>query len=290
MNTYGKVAAHYGIAVDIKKIEDSKIKIEKLDFGFKNNNLVVGDLVTRSKGSNKIENLPRKNFLERKTRHGQKILAANIDAIGIIVTATPKTPQSLIEELLLLCTDKNIEPFIIINKIDESKSEAYKNIILTNYAKLEIFQTSAKEKLGLHKLESFLNSIGTSILIGLSGSGKSTLTNALIPNLNLKTEQINQTYSQGKHTTTHATLHTLPGNGELIDAPGIRTFLSTSFSKEYVIDNFNFFCENSDILNQPCQFRQCTHTSEPACVIKEAVQADLISQSRYDTYLALLKQ
>lgn len=120
---------------------------------------------------------------------------------------------------------------------------------------------------------------------GHSGVGKSTLVNAIEPGLDLKTKEISMLHMQGQHTTTFAEMFDLSFGAKIVDTPGIKGFGVVDMDKEEIGDYFpEFFA-----LKQYCKFNNCIHVEEPQCAVKEALDNDEISFSRYRSYLQILE-
>ena len=124
-----------------------------------------------------------------------------------------------------------------------------------------------------------------SMFAGHSGVGKSTLVNAIEPGLDLKTKSISSQHSQGQHTTTFAEMFDLSFQAKIIDTPGIKGFGIVDMDKEEVGDYFPEFFE----LKHNCKFNNCLHKEEPKCAVKEALEKDEVSYSRYRSYLQILE-
>ncbi|MCL4143698.1 UNVERIFIED_CONTAM: hypothetical protein GTU68_014022 [Idotea baltica] len=125
----------------------------------------------------------------------------------------------------------------------------------------------------------------TSMFVGHSGVGKSTLVNAIEPSLNLKTKQISDQHKQGQHTTTFAEMFDLSFDARIIDTPGIKGFGVVDIDKYELGDYFpEFFA-----LKKNCKFNNCIHTKEPNCAVKEALEEDRVSWSRYKSYIQILE-
>ena len=124
-----------------------------------------------------------------------------------------------------------------------------------------------------------------SLFSGNSGVGKSTLLNKLIPGLNLKTAGISEYHQKGKHITTFTEMFELPGDGYVIDTPGVKGFGLINMDKEEI---YHFFPE---IFNaaKDCRYHNCLHTHEPGCAVKQSVLDRNISESRYLNYLSILE-
>jgi ribosome biogenesis GTPase len=124
----------------------------------------------------------------------------------------------------------------------------------------------------------------TSMFVGHSGVGKTTLVNTIEPTLNLKTKQISAQHKQGQHTTTFAEMFDLSFDARIIDTPGIKGFGVVDIDKYELGDYFpEFFA-----LKQDCKFNNCIHTKEPHCAVKDALEEDKVSWSRYKSYLQIL--
>ena len=116
--------------------------------------------------------------------------------------------------------------------------------------------------------------------------GKSTLVNAVAPDLNLATAAISSQYKQGQHTTTFAQMYDLDFDARIIDTPGIKGFGIVDMDKDEISDYFpEFFALKSE-----CKFNNCMHLEEPKCAIKEALENDEISWSRYKSYVTLVEE
>jgi ribosome biogenesis GTPase len=124
----------------------------------------------------------------------------------------------------------------------------------------------------------------TNIFLGQSGVGKSSLINTLIPDLELRVNEISATSKRGKHTTTNTTIYHIPSGGDLIDSPGIREFQLDDFDAKQIVNGFREF---KGLIGK-CRFRNCRHINEPDCAVKVALDAGNIHPSRYENYLNLL--
>ena len=137
--------------------------------------------------------------------------------------------------------------------------------------------------MGIPDLLKLLNGKVT-LLSGNSGVGKSTLINALIPDAHQKTAEISDAHDTGMHTTTFSEMLELPGGGYIIDTPGIKGFGTFDIERSELTSYFREIFKFS----KDCRFSNCTHTNEPGCAVKKAVEEHYIAESRYNSYLSML--
>lgn len=240
-----------------------------------------------------IEVKPRHNYIIRKASNLSKeshIIAANIDQALLVITLShPTTATTFIDRFLATAEAYSIPTIIAINKIDLLVTEEDKELLdafsyLYESIGYKTILISARTGEGLSSLSSLLKN-KTTLFSGNSGVGKSTLINDLVPGSEQKTAEISSAHDQGMHTTTFSELFHLPEGGCIIDTPGIRGFGTIDFEKNEVS---HYFPEIFKI-SEDCKFANCTHTHEPGCAVREAVNNQIISQSRYASYLSILK-
>ncbi len=279
---------------DGEKIE-ARIKGKFRLKGIKSTNpIAVGDNVVLKKeedGTAVISDIEkRKNYIVRKSVNLSKrshILAANVDqAILIVTLSQPKTYTEFIDRFLVSAEAYHIPTIIIFNKIDvytdEEKDElsflkhCYENV---GYQCLTV---SATEEINLDAVKEVMKG-KTSVISGHSGVGKTTLLNTIEPALDLKTSEISEMHSQGKHTTTFAEMFELHFGGFLIDTPGVKAFGLIDFKKEELS---HYYLEMRNILND-CHFNNCVHINEPKCAVKDALENNEISAFRYKNYVSI---
>ena len=268
--------------------------------GIKSTNpIAVGDSVEfdiETKGDEEIGVIKliheRTNYIVRKSVNLSKqtqIIASNIDLAFLLITINnPPTLTTFIDRFLVTAQAYSIKVILVFNKIDSYKEEekgeiAYlKDIYETiGYTCVEV---SAIKNINLDTIKSLMKG-KTSLFSGHSGVGKTTLLNALEPGLNLKTKQISDQHQQGQHTTTFAEMFDLSFNAKIIDTPGIKGFGVVAIDKEELGDYFTEFFA----LKSACKFHNCIHVNEPQCAVKEALEDEKVSWSRYKSYLQILE-
>lgn len=234
----------------------------------------------------------RKNYIVRKPTNLSKqlhILAANIDQAFLLVTIkSPETNTTFIDRFLATAEAYRIPAHILINKTDLYNEEdiEYMEGLVKLYTSIGYPCTciSAKKNTGLdYLLETMSGKI--SLLSGNSGVGKSTLINVLDPSHNARTGLISDSHHKGMHTTTFSEMFEIKNGGFLIDTPGIKGFGTIDMKPEEVGHFFpEIFAISSD-----CRFNNCTHVHEPGCAVLKALENHFISDSRYSSYLSILR-
>ena len=261
------------------------------------NPVAVGDEVTFTANVDDTAYItaiaPRRNYIIRRASNLSKeahILAANVDQAFLVISLKePITSTTFIDRFLATAEAYSVPVTIIINKTDlldaeeRELAEAVRHLYTT--IGYEVMLISATEDSGeaIASIKAMAQD-KTSLISGNSGVGKSTLINRLIPSLNLRTARVSATHHTGMHTTTFSEMHPLPGGGYLIDTPGVKGFGTVDFGND-VAHYFReiFACSSR------CKYGNCTHTHEPGCAVRDAVERHEISESRYTSYLSILE-
>lgn len=260
------------------------------------NPVAIGDKVEFEKEPDKDTGIitqihERENYIVRKAINLSKvthIIAANLDQAFLVVTlARPRTSTGFIDRFLVTATGYYIPASIIFNKIDlydealSSFEAGLKKIY--EHAGYPCYSVSALTGDHVDIISDLLKG-RTSLFAGHSGAGKSALITAIQPDLGLKTGTISETHLKGKHTTTFAEMFELRNGGFIIDTPGIREFGLIDFEKNEIP---RCFPEMERLLPQ-CRYKNCTHTHEPGCAVKNGLDTGDISLMRYNSYLSIL--
>jgi len=230
--------------------------------------------------------LPRKNELVRQTEYAKKSVAANIDTIIIVCAVEPEPALDLIDQYILAAEQLPSDAVIALNKIDLKNHESILKLLQSKYYNLPYPIVTTSKHTFIHNLDSLTNQLisKTCIFVGQSGVGKSTLINALVPNLDIDTQEISDLSHQGRHTTSSTTLYDLPLGGELIDSPGVREFSMPKLDADSISKGF----VEIERLRIECKFHNCKHIQEPNCAVINAVAENKINKQRYESYLKMM--
>uniref|UniRef100_UPI003216FD18 ribosome small subunit-dependent GTPase A n=1 Tax=uncultured Draconibacterium sp. TaxID=1573823 RepID=UPI003216FD18 len=255
----------------------------------------VGDWVALSEyDENKVlihAVFPRKTIIERQSvgKQGEKqIIATNIDYAFIVQAVNNDFNINRIERYLTLCNTSNVEPIIVLNKIDLIDDVVLSGLILNvqeRVKQIPVLAISNASKKGYEQLEKIIKQGKTYCLLGSSGVGKSTLLNNLSGKQLMKTNTISASTNKGRHITSHRELILLENGGILIDNPGMRE-VGIADSGDGLEKTFDTIIQ----LSKTCRFSDCTHTSEIGCAVLEAVNTGEIDKDSYENYLKMEKE
>lgn len=287
----------YVVKIDDGSIVNCKIKGNFRLKGIRTTNPVaVGDMVevaVKDDASYIIGIEPRRNYIIRKASNLSKesqILASNINQALLIVTLKePVTNTTFIDRFLATAEAYNVPVVIVINKVDllsDADDHDYLEAVKSLYEIIgyKVIKMNALAGDGLEELQQALAGKVT-LLSGNSGVGKSSIINLVLPGLNLKTGNVSESHHTGMHTTTFSEMFDLPGGGSVIDTPGVKGFGTIDFDKAEVAHYFKEIFK----ISANCKYNNCTHTHEPGCAVRDAVENHYISESRYQSYLSILE-
>ena len=224
---------------------------------------------------------PRDSELKRQG----KLIAANIDQLWLVVALEPHYEFELIDRYLIMAENSKLPIGIIVNKIELSSDEKSTTKDFLNYKSLgyDVHFVSVKNQTNLDSFKEKLVH-KSHIFLGQSGVGKSSLINSLIPDLELRVNEISNKSKLGKHTTTNTIIYHIPSGGDLIDSPGVREFQLENLTELEIKSGFKEF----KALSNECRFRDCRHINEPNCAVKDSLNQGKISNNRYQSYLNIL--
>lgn len=239
------------------------------------------------------EIFPRENYLIRKSTNLSRqahVIAANVDqAILAVSLYFPEIKLPFLDRILVTCEVYKVPVIIALNKVDMYRAEApeavedFKRIY--GGAGYKVIETSARTGEGIDELRRLCEG-KVNLISGESGVGKSSIIRALDPTLDPKVGRISDAHLQGKHTTSLYEMYRLSSGGFIIDTPGLRGFGLVDLEKEEIGKYFPEMLRVAD----NCRFVPCTHTHEPGCAVKAAVDNGEISPERYNSYLGMLEE
>jgi len=257
----------------------------------------VGDQVAirrTGEGQAVIESIsPRRNRILRSDQWRSKLLAANVDQVGIVLAGDPPFSEELLLRILCAASVAGVPAALIANKIDLGASHAAIRARLDAYRALglPVFEIAARGDADAVRatLRGWL-ARRTTLLVGQSGMGKSTLINTLVPDADLRTQAISTALATGRHTTTFTRLFELPEpvatDARLIDTPGFQTFGIAHLSASQLAHAMPEFAA----LLGRCRFNDCTHRDEPGCAVRAAAESGEIDARRFRLYGRLVEE
>ena len=244
---------------------------------------LVGDdveievLNEEEKLGNIVKILPRRSELIRPA-------VANIDqALVIFAAREPKPNLSLLDRFLVIMEKQDVPVIICFNKqdlCDEEEVGRLKEIY--EACGYPVVLASAKQGEGIEEIKSRLRGKTTTVA-GPSGVGKSSLTNLLQNEVQMETGEISKKLGRGRHTTRHSQIIQIEEDTWIYDTPGFTSFYVEEIEKE----ELRFYFREFSKYEGTCRFQGCTHTHEPGCMVKNALEEGKISKERYENYLEL---
>ncbi len=231
--------------------------------------------------------LPRETCLQRQGVDGNveaQVIGANIDRCMLLQALLGDFNLARLDRYLAVIWDAGITPLLVLTKADLMSEEEVEEQVarVRDYSPgLDVVAVSSVSGYGVDSLRSYLEPGTTSVAIGSSGVGKSTLLNLLLGEERMDTADVRQDDQRGRHTTTHRQMFRLPNGALFIDTPGMR---------EIGLFNYNgvkaAFADIAGIATR-CKFTDCTHTDEPECAVKEALDSGELDEYRWESYLKL---
>lgn len=250
----------------------------------------VGDWLL-VEGRKAVALLPRRSAIKRGAageHYQQQLIAANVDTVFVVCGLDADFNPRRIERYLLLVRGGGVEPVVVLTKADQAEAAdaevlpgAMAALVELAAQGVAVRAVNARDSDSVAALNAWLQPGCTAVLVGSSGAGKSTLTNTLLGTERMKTGEVRENDSRGRHTTTHRALIPLPTGACLIDTPGMRELKPTG--EEDVAENFS----DVEALAEKCRFRDCKHAREPGCAVREAIEAGKLDPQRFANYLKL---
>lgn len=285
----GLVIANHGQNIEIETTPDNIVLCkQRRHLGA----IVPGDVVTWQPVKNTTTGVvttikPRSSLLSRPDLRGiLHAVAANIQQMLIIFAPEPAPNLCTIDRYLISAMQHNIEPILILNKMDilNDTNKQLEIMQLVNYYQqigIKTLMVSVKQAPHINTLYPLMTN-KNNVVVGQSGVGKSSIISHILPTIPIKVAAISTTH--GKHTTTNARLYHLPHGGNIIDSPGMREFPLWNIDLNTLAATF---IEFRPFLND-CHFRNCLHRNEPGCGLIKAVEQGKISPLRLSSYQKIL--
>lgn len=274
-NLSGIVVKGVGGVFDVMTNNGKFVCFSPKKLRYNQQDILVGDKVTfeRLHGNkgNIIDILPRQNRMLRPE-------VANVDVCFIVIAPEPQPDFYLVDKVMVNCFVQHIEPMIVLNKTDLASD--LKERVWQNYKDdCLIVETSAEKGDVAQLLPLILDRV--CFFAGQSAVGKTSLLNALSPTLGEKIGGLSQKSGRGTHTTRHASLHAVAG-GYVVDTCG---FSLCDIAEDVHSDELRLYIDDFVTVSQGCKFSSCTHTVEPDCAVKVAVNNGQLCKERYERYL-----
>lgn len=292
---YKSTGSWYRVKTGEGNFIDARIRGKfKTDGLTSTNPVAVGDVVdVEGEGTDVvITNIhDRKNYMIRQSpqkKRMQHIIAANLDqSILMASMKNPKTSPGFIDRFLVAAEAYHVPALILFNKSDLYRDKEMKkfNELKECYEGIgySVILTSIENQTGMEDLHQLLKGRQT-LISGHSGVGKSSLINQLLPQSEIKTQDVSGWSGKGLHTTTFAEMYDLPSGGTIIDTPGMREFALMEMAP---VELSHYFKEMKPLIGK-CRFNNCLHTEEPDCAVKTAVAEGTVNVDRYISYLNIL--
>jgi ribosome biogenesis GTPase len=288
----GIVISRFGMHADVEAEDGS---LHKCNIRRTIGSLVTGDHVVWRAGENSgVKGIidavhQRQSVITRPDFYdGVKPIAANINQIVIVSAIVPELSLNIIDRYLVACETVDMEPLIVLNKVDllddESRQFIKKTMDIYRNIQYRVLEVSSHTGEGMAELIHQLTG-RISIFAGQSGVGKSSLLNALLPQQQILVNQVSDNSGLGQHTTTAARLYHFPQGGDLIDSPGVREFGLWHLEAEQITHGFVEFSPYLGL----CKFRDCRHGNDPGCALREAVAQGKIAPQRFENYHRILE-
>jgi len=281
----GLVVAAFGRSFEVELADGEVVSCTTRG---KRSSLACGDrvaVVRTSKGQGVIEAVdPRSTLVFRSDAFRQKLLAANVTQVVVVIAPWPVYTADMLDRCLIAAEHAGARSLIVFNKVELPEADTVRER-LAPYPALgyEVIPLSAQRDVAAlrPKLDGH-----TSLLVGESGMGKSTIVNRLLPEARVATAEVSRYLETGRHTTSHARLYHLTHDSHIIDAPGLQAFGLQHLDRR---DLERAFVEFRPFLGS-CRFADCRHAAEPDCALVRAAAEGKIPERRLQVYRRLLAE
>ena len=230
-----------------------------------------------------VEILPRRSRFSRRSagdRTEEQVVAANIDTVFLVGGLDGDFNPRRIERYLVVVWESGASPVIVLNKADlADDAEAMADRVRAIASGVPVHAISCQVPGDVDVLREYLGVGQTGALLGSSGVGKSTIVNRLVGHDLLRTQDVREADSRGRHTSTARQLVRLPGAGILIDTPGLRE-IQLWETGDALAGTFG----DIEGLAEQCRFRDCRHRQEPGCAVRAAVEGGDLDPGRLVSY------
>lgn len=244
--------------------------------------VAIGDWVVPSGDLERVEHVIERTsaFVRRASFEGDRFeadtLAANIDVVFLVHSLGSPPNQRRLERELVLAFDSGAVPVVVLTKVDTvADAEPARREFAEVALGVPVLLASGTTREGVEALRAYADGNRTLAFLGASGVGKSTLVNALLDDAVMDTAAVREHDQRGRHTTVAAEFLRLPGEGWLIDTPGVRAvslWLSGRGIERAFADVFD--------LMDHCRFRDCKHDREPDCAVQAAIARGELDPAR----------
>jgi len=228
---------------------------------------------------------PRRSLLYRSDAYRQKLIAANVTQMVIVLATVPSFYEELLNRCLAAASQQDIGVLLVMNKIDLAQSQSSALETLSLYRDIGYTLLPLTAKVDLSPLQPYLRG-QLSVLVGQSGMGKSTIVNGIVPHATARVGDISIALDSGRHTTTYSRLYRIDADSALIDSPGMQEFGLSHLS---LPDLAYGFVEFRPYLGN-CRFSDCRHWGEPECAVTLAAERGEISPRRLESYRRLARE
>lgn len=237
------------------------------------------------KGGRKADSQFYRRHFRRKKIAGIHHLIGNTDLLVIVASFhMPELKPGLIDRFLVLTQLESVEPLLVLNKTDllADAADAGKTAAIWRDVGVEVLEVSAQTGLGIPAVKEKLTSRRCAV-VGHSGAGKTSILRRIDPSYLAAVQEVSAFTKHGKHTTTVVRMHTFPFGGEVYDMPGLKEIDFMTLTRRELDDFYPEFTE----ARSGCRFKDCSHTREASCGVRDAVEAGSIHPVRYQNYLQI---